>query len=70
MRTTTTIYEEVSIKATKKWKNKDGKWRTKTRKFYQTLNPFNTKDGRLKTYSEIMKEIMNERDEWLSEPEQ
>lgn len=66
MKTVTTVYEVVQVKATKHWKDASGKWRQKTKKFYQTLNPFNTKDGRLKTRSEIMEEITAERDQWMN----
>lgn len=67
MKTFTTVYQEVSIKGTKRWKDQNGKWRQKTKKFYQTLNPFNTTiDGRLKTRDEIMKEIQQERTEWMN----
>lgn len=62
----TTVYEEVSIKGTKRWKDESGKSRQKTKKFYQTLSPWNTKDGRLKTRNEIMKEIQAEREEWMN----
>jgi hypothetical protein len=58
-------FNEVSIKATKRWKE-DGKTRMKTRKFYQTLNPFNKNaDGAAKTRDQIMTEITAERDAWL-----
>lgn len=59
-------FNEVAIKATKRWKE-DGKVRTKTRKFYQTLNPFNQNaDGTVKTRDQIMAEITAERDAWLA----
>ena len=58
-------FNEVAIKATKRWKE-DGKTRTKTRKFYQTLNPFNKNaDGTVKTREQIMTEITAERDAWI-----
>lgn len=61
-------YNEVSIKATKRWKDENGKWKSKTKKFYQTLNPFNKNaDGSLKSREQIMSEIMAEREEWLSQ---
>lgn len=60
-------FDEVVVKATKRWKE-DGKARTKTRKFYQTMNPFNKNaDGTVKTRDQIMAEITAERDTWISE---
>lgn len=67
MKVTKHTFEEVSIKGTKRWKDESGKWRQKTRKFYQTMSPFNTIKGRQKTYGEIMKEILDEMNKWLSE---
>jgi nitroimidazol reductase NimA-like FMN-containing flavoprotein (pyridoxamine 5'-phosphate oxidase superfamily) len=67
MRTITTRYEEVSVKGTKRWKDSNGKWHQKTKKFWQTISPFNLKDGRSKDYSEILREVIVERDEWLKE---
>lgn len=59
-------FNEVAIKATKRWKE-DGKARTQTRKFYQTLNPFNKNaDGTVKTREQILIEITAERDDWLA----
>lgn len=60
MKTITKIYDEVSVKGIKRWKDKDGKQRQETRKFFQTISPFNPK-----TRDEIMKEILKERQEWL-----
>ncbi|MDO6489280.1 hypothetical protein Q4503_16415 [Colwellia sp. 6_MG-2023] len=59
-------FTEVSIKGVKKWKE-DGKNKQKTKKFFQTLNPYNrNSDGDIKTRAEILKEITKERDEWLA----
>lgn len=62
-------FNEVSVTGTKKW-TENGKRRTKTKKFYQTINPFNkNRDGSVKTRSDILVEIMAERKAWLeSEP--
>lgn len=61
-------FNEVSVKATKRWKDENGRWKTKTKKFYQTLSPFNKNiDGSLKSREQIMSEIMAEREGWLSE---
>lgn len=60
-------FDEVAVKATKRWKE-DGKTRTKTRKFYQTMNPYNKNaDGTVKTRDQIMAEITAECDAWVSE---
>lgn len=60
-------YEEVSIKATKRWEE-EGKKRQKTRTFSQTINPFNKdNDGNIKGRDQIMKEISKEAEKWLKE---
>lgn len=59
-------FTEVTIKGTKKWKE-DGKIKQKTKKFSQTLNPYNkNSDGTLKSRAEILVEIKKERDDWLA----
>ena len=64
--TTRIQFEEVSVKATKRWKDSNGKQRQETRKFFQTVNPFNKDAGGLpKTREQILREVMQERDEWL-----
>jgi hypothetical protein len=61
------ICQEVSVKATRRWVDADGKKRQETRKFWQTVNPFNRKaDGSLKTEADIRAEINAERDAWLA----
>jgi len=63
------VFREISVSATKRWTDRDGKKRQKTRKFYQTVNPFNNnKDGSPKSESEIRTEIIAERDKWLAQP--
>lgn len=70
MRTTRYTFNEVSVSATKRWKDPvTGKARQQTRKFYQTLNPFNkAADGTPKTREQIMSEITAEKAAWLAEP--
>lgn len=59
-------FTEVSIYAIRRWKDVNGKRRQKTRKFSQTLNPFNkNQDGSLKTREQIITELKAERDAWL-----
>jgi hypothetical protein len=59
-------FDEVSIKATRRWADADGKKRQQTRKFWQTLNPFNkSADGTPKNRAQIVAELIAERDEWL-----
>lgn len=63
-------FNEVAIKATRKWIDADGKKRQQTRKFLQTLNPFNRNaKGDPKSRDEIMTELIAERDAWLSTKE-
>ena len=60
-------FQEVSIKATKKYIDVDGKKRQKTKKFYQTISPFNKNpDGTVKTKADIMEQILKEKEEWLN----
>ena len=64
------VCKEIAIKATHRWVDADGKKRQETRKFWQTINPFNTlPDGSLKTADDIMREITAERAAWLAEKE-
>jgi hypothetical protein len=63
-------FQEVSITATRKWKTPDGKRRQETKKFYQTINPFNKNpDGSVKTRREIEDELVLRRNEWLTQKE-
>ena len=58
-------FQEVSVKGVKRWVE-DGKKKQKTKKFCQTLNPYNiNSDGSVKTRSEIIKEITEEKNNWL-----
>lgn len=62
-------FDEVAIKATKTWTDAGGKKRQKTRKFYQTISPFNlNKAGLPKGREEIWPELRAERDAWLAAP--
>lgn len=59
-------FDEVSVIAVKKWIDETGRKRQKTKKFYQTLNPYNQNvHGVPKSRVEIMNEIMAERKSWL-----
>ena len=62
-------FNEVSIRGVRKWKDPvTGKPRQETKKFYQTINPWNTtKDGNPKSREQIMAEIMAERDSWMND---
>jgi hypothetical protein len=63
-------FEEIALKAVKRWKDPvTGKPRQQTRKFFQTVNPWNkTVDGVIKTPDMIRTQIKAERDAWLKEP--
>lgn len=59
-------FEEVSVKGTKVW-TEEGKKKQKTKKFSQTLNPFNRNEfGQQKSRSEVMKEITTEKNKWIN----
>ena len=62
-------FNEVAVRATKRWTDPvTGKRRQQTRKFYQTINPFNKgTDGLPKSREQIIQEITAERDEWLAQ---
>lgn len=63
------VFNEVFIRATKKWTDESGKKHQQTKKFWQTINPFNKNpDGSIKTGEQILLELKAERDQWLSEP--
>lgn len=62
-------FNEVSITRTKSRKCGCGKRRTRTQKFFQTINPFNrTKDGVVKTREDIYRELEAEAYEWMKKP--
>lgn len=62
----TTRFEEVSIIRERSGKcDVCGKQCKRREKFYQTLNPFNkNKDGSVKTYQEIRKELEQRAIDW------
>jgi hypothetical protein len=62
---TTIRFEEVAVRGVRRW-TENGKRRQETKKFYQTLNPFNKgADGMTKTREQIWDEIVAERASWL-----
>ena len=65
-------FEEVSVKGVRRWiDSSDGKRRQETRKFYQTISPFNKgPDGMPKTRQQIMEEVIAERDAWLTKADE
>lgn len=64
-------FQEVSLKATRRWKE-NGKTRQETKKFYQTINPFNRDKvtGLPKTRNQIWEELKAEREAWLAQHQQ
>lgn len=63
-------FQEVKVKATRRWTDAQGKKRQQTRTFMQTVNPFNKNaNGTPKSREEIMVELRAERDGWLLEPQ-
>ena len=70
MKTTTSTFNEVSIRAEKSGKCIIcGKKRKRVRKFWQTLNPFNKKaDGTVKSPSDIREELAVKVRKWKEEP--
>ena len=62
-------FEEVAVRGVRRWKDPvTGKKRQETRKFCQTVNPFNRgADGAPKTHAQILAEVTAERDAWLQE---
>ncbi|MFW9872336.1 MAG: hypothetical protein ACFFG0_04475 [Candidatus Thorarchaeota archaeon] len=60
-------YEEIEVKAIKFGNCLCGKKLKRSKTFTQTLNPFNLKDGRLKTRSEILYELEEEANKWKTE---
>jgi len=57
----------LSVVGTKRWKDADGNWRTKTRRFTQSLNPFNATKGTGKTREQVLEELRERRDAWMNE---
>lgn len=60
-------FEEVAIKAVKRWTDEAGKARQKTKRFSQTVSPYNKNtDGTVKTREQITAEIKEARDKWMA----
>lgn len=69
---TTVTFQEVTLLGFKTVKCEGGCGRRLQRKhkFWQTLSPFNKNaQGQLKSYDEIMAQLRQERDRWLTTPE-
>jgi len=64
---TTIRFQEIKIRGVRRW-TENGKRKQETKVFMQTVNPFN-KDayGVPKTPEQIVAELRQERDAWLSE---
>jgi hypothetical protein len=61
-------FDVVQVTAKRTWME-DGKKRQKTKKFEQTINPFNTNAAGIpKTRQEILVELNAERDKWMTKP--
>lgn len=59
-------FDEVAVKATRYYKDPSGKRRQETKRFFQTVNPFNRNaDGSVKTREQIQKEVQEECSAWL-----
>lgn len=67
----TVTFDEVSIKGRVRVKCSHpgcNKMVQRTKKFHQTLNPWNTnKDGNVKTREQIRADLFNEREKWERE---
>jgi len=61
-------FQKVSIRRSKSDKCACGKRRTRSKEFWQTINPFNLKNGRQKTYDEIKEELKEEAAAWGKKP--
>ena len=61
-------FDEVKLKGKKVGKCVCGKRLTRSRMFSQTLNPYNLKDGRLKTRINIIQELEDDRARWTNIP--
>lgn len=69
MRTQRINFDEVSLGGTKSGKCACGKRRTRSQKFWQTINPFNKNaDGTIKTREDILAKLRIEREEWRAKP--
>lgn len=69
MRNYRTTFEEVIVTRCKRGKCGCGKSRTRSMKFWQTLNPFNkNRDGSQKSRADILRELNSEADAWAKKP--
>jgi hypothetical protein len=60
-------FQQVKLKGVRFW-YENGKKRQETKIFFQTINPFNkNRAGLPKDRSEIFRELIIERDQWLRE---
>jgi hypothetical protein len=59
-------FEQVSVTATRRWKDARGRKRQETKQFWQSINPWNVRaDGLPKTRADILREVTEQRDDWL-----
>lgn len=70
MKTVTTVYDEIGYTCKKSGKCPVcGKPVTRTRKFYQTINPFNKNSkGKIKDRDEILRECQEKSKRWKQLP--
>lgn len=60
-------FEQVKVKAIRRWTDDGGKRHQETKIFMQTINPFNKNAaGQIKTRQEIEEQLLAEREAWLS----
>lgn len=64
---TRVTFKEVAVRGTRRWVDADGKKRSKTRKFAQTVSPFNSVNGVPKTEATLLFEVTAQRDAWVKE---
>ncbi|KVV40870.1 hypothetical protein WT27_13155 [Burkholderia territorii] len=60
------MFDEIAVRETVKWRDpKTRRIRTRTRKFFQTVNPFNRgADGQPKTREQIRMEVARDARLW------
>lgn len=64
-----TTFHEIGLTARKRFTCACGRQLTRQKRFYQTLNPFNLKDGRPKNQGEILVECRAEAGAWTKTTE-
>jgi hypothetical protein len=65
---TTMRSEVVMVTGFRRWRDADGRKRQMTKKFWQSINPWNCgADGRPKTREDILREVQADRDKWEAE---